>query len=82
MATLDDKDKLRDAVAERLPDADVFWQSKGDALDLGDCELVAVSKFDPTKCVALCYKAGVGDWPIATLADDFVSHLGPELKQS
>ena len=82
MATLQDKDKLRDAVAELLPDANVFWRSKGDPLDLGECELVAVSKSDPMKRATLCYKAGVGNWPIATLADDFVSHLGPVLKQS
>jgi hypothetical protein len=82
MSTLEDKDRLRDVVAKLLPDADVFWQSKGDPLDLEDCELVAVSKFDPMKRVALCYKAGIGDWPTATLADDFVRHLGPALKES
>ena len=72
--------KLAETLQSKLPNAKVFWTQPPDPfIHQKACTLVAVSLTDPNKRVEMVYKDGLGDHSIATLADDFVEHLGPEL---
>ena len=73
---------LRKLVQSSLPHAQVFWDPPpDDSVANKTCELIAVNRNNPEKRGSIIYLNGFPTHPIKieTLADEFVTYVGPDI---